>query len=321
MLSAKRIKRKTIHVLRRILISPAQLRLRLMKYQQKKEFTNLQSEFVQTYSSFKNQVGDSPLLSHLWLGFNKVFEDGVLPLPKFNFLSLPVIRTTMFANPGGKYLEAELSYIEKIFPNDVLNKILIEDYVGIPPLSHYKYLTSNNSIRHAYHLARFINTTGADIQKINSFIEWGGGYGNFAKMVTRMRHEPTTYIMIDLPILSWIQWIYLTSIFGRKSVNLIKSASDSIKAGVINILPVTLVDKYELKSDIFVSTWALSESSVISQEYVYNKNWFGAKNLLIAYQESNSELPDAGNLEHLVINAGAKIEEDTFVTKSHYAFR
>ncbi len=140
----------------------------------------------------------------------------------------------------------------------------MEDYVGNPLLLNVTYLTSHNSIHHLYHIIRFLRKTKLKLKGIKTIIEWGGGYGNLAKIFGRLAEENKTYIIIDLPLMCCIQWIYLTTILGENKVNLIQNSDEKIAVGKINLLPVCFIDKYELKGDLFVSTWALTESSKYS---------------------------------------------------------
>ena len=78
---------------------------------------------------------------------------------------------------------------------------------------------------------------------------------------------------------------------------------------------------YKGKADIFISTWALSESSKFSQDYVVEKRWFGAKHLMFAYQKSNRRLPDAQRLGRLAKMDGATILPVSLIQNNYYAFR
>ena len=51
-----------------------------------------------------------------------------------------------------------------------------------------------------------------------------------------------------------------------------------------------------LNTDIFISTWALSESTDYSQEYVEANIFFGAKYLLMAHQQKSQEVQYAEDI-------------------------
>lgn len=70
----------------------------------------------------------------------------------------------------------------------------------------------------------------------------------------------------------------------------------------------------------FISTWALSESSKYSQDYVVAHKWFSSKHILLAYQDSNEKLLDADRVGKLATDMGAIIEDIEFLPGNHYAF-
>ena len=49
-----------------------------------------------------------------------------------------------------------------------------------------------------------------------------------------------TYIIIDLPVFSFIQSVYLKTILGINNVVIIKNNNDKIQAGKVNIVPLNL---------------------------------------------------------------------------------
>lgn len=196
-----------------------------------------------------------------------------------------------------------------------------EDYVGGPTLLSSTYVTSHNSIQNLYHLIRFLDETQCNLDQIDTVIEWGGGYGNMAKIFKRLKPIPFTYVIVDIPLFSCIQWMYLSTILGKESINLLQNPEDTIHAGKINLLPICFIDRYKISADLFMSTWGLSESSKYSQDYVVNHNWFNSKHILLAYQDSNSSLPDADNVGKIAMEIGALIINIEFLPDNHYCFR
>jgi hypothetical protein len=93
-----------------------------------------------------------------------------------------------------------------------------------------------------------------------------------------------------------------------------------IRPSCFNILPLGLLEHLRPRGELFISTWALSESSVAAQDSVAS-HWFGAPRLLLASQESSAELPDAGRLPGLAKVAGASNVPVAEVPGSVYSFR
>lgn len=204
--------------------------------------------------------------------------------------------------------------------NAKVEQLAEENGLGAPLLVAPSLRTSHNSIHHLYHLFRFEQFSKQRINNIGTIVEWGGGYGNMAKIIWRHGNQPT-YVMIDSPIMCCLQWLYLSVTLPKTPTHLITSSNDRIREHAINILPVGLSASYRLQSEVFLSTWAVSESGVAAQQDVANRKWFGARHLLIGFQESDQNFPDAGNIAALAIADGATIEDIPALAKSHYALR
>lgn len=202
-----------------------------------------------------------------------------------DFLKNDVIKNTMFFTKGGNMQKLQLLQLKKQFGKKLSN-IITEHPAGRPHITSLRYLTSHNTIHHASHMANFAKHASQDIFKKNRILEWGGGYGNFARILKRQRPD-MTYTIIDLPVFSFIQATYLSTVFGKDSINLITSPNDHVISGKINIIPLNeaLLGKIDLGPiDVFVSTWALSESTDYAQAFVERTNFFNAESILIAHQ-------------------------------------
>lgn len=279
---------------------------------QKDVFYNLRRNFSDIYNKLEKYNIAQFVLAQ-WREHNTELEKTFLPYPPFSFLKNPIMKKTMV--PAGNWWKKELRFLKKKFKKEELKQFLEEDLVGSQEIVSSKYDTSCNNIHHLYHLVRFLETTKCDLDKIDAVIDWGGGYGNMAKMFSKFKSA--TYIIIDIPIFSCIQWLYLASI--GKDVNLFQAPKDQIQKGKINILPVCFLKEHELKADLFISTWALSESSKYSQDYVIARKWFDARHILLAYQDNCREFPDAERIGKIARNVGAVIEDIEFLAGNHYA--
>jgi len=320
-MSIQKILSKLVNEILRVRMIPTQHRLSQIKHDQMMVFNALQNNFSDNHDNLK-KYDISQFTTPLWEDYNSNLEKIFLPSPPFSFLQNKIIIGTMFlCARRGKALNEEIKFLEDKIDENTLKNVLQEDYVGDPIISSSKYLTSHNSIHHLYHIIRFLDKTKCDLNQINTVVEWGGGYGNMAKIFKRLNSAPSTYIIIDTPLFSCIQWLYLTTILGEQNINLVKSPEDTIHIGKINLIPLCFLDHHKISADLFISTWALSESSRYSQDYVVNHNWFNTKHMLLAYQDSSEVLPNANNAGKIAENAGANIEDIEFLSGNHYAFR
>lgn len=198
-----------------------------------------------------------------------------------------------------KYVQHEAPYVLGRLREPVL---ALEDPVGDPPvtlLPGTDIATSANTVHHLHHLLRFEDVTGRQISDFDTVVEWGGGYGNLAKIVLRLHGGSPTYVLIDTPVFTVIQWLYLASVMGPDSVVLQTEDDFSLTPGVVNVVPIGLVANLTVEADLFISTWALNESTPAAQEFVVDSRWFGADALLVAMHEGDP-------FERLVLEAGAR---------------
>jgi hypothetical protein len=290
------------------------------KGDQRITFAALSNQFAPTYDLMKRNDINSFVIPY-WQGVNAELETELKPAPPFNFLKNHLISLNMFVNGGDRWLEGQLSFLENRVSRKRLKFLLTEDLAGDPHLVSSRYLTSHNSIHHLYTLLRFTEEIGSDFEKIETVVEWGGGYGNLAKIFRRL-NPTSTYCIIDTPLFSTLQWVYLSTVLGIENVNLLRQSDHLIQTGKVNLVPLCFVDRLQLRADLFLSMWALSESSSAAQDYVISqRRWFDANHLLLAYQDTNKAVPNASRLGEIASRAGALTTDFEFLPGNYYAFR
>lgn len=293
--------------------------LEFIKQYQKRNYDDIKHDFITNYEKTR-KVDIDRFLIPTWKSYNDDLEATFNPYPPYDFLRLNSVRDTMFVYSPGEWLEKQIHFLEQNIPYKTLKKVLYEDPFGKPYLVSYKYVTSHNSIHLLYHLCKFMKATKSDLNKVDTVIEWGGGYGNIIKLMDRFSGKKLTYIIIDTPLFSCLQWLYLSVVTDKERVNIITSKEQKVEEKKINLLPVSFLEDFTLNCDLFISTWALSESSDYSQDYVYGKDFFKAKNLLIGFQRSTEKIIFADRIENLLKNKGAMIEEFGMVPDNFYGF-
>jgi len=268
------------------------------KNEQFKNFNVLKKTFITKYKKIEKEKEDKHIIA-TWNEKNKRLAQAFLPYPPFNFLRNTIVLRTMFVVSRGKWISEELKFLEQEISKTRLKQLLEEDPTGGPLLLSAKYMTSHNSIHHLYHLQRFLSHMNYKFSNNQTIVEWGGGYGNFAKIIKRYNsNKNLTYILIDSPIFACIQWLYLTTVLGSKNVHIIDNRKGKIKKGLINVLPLGYLKFHKIKADLFISTWALSESSKFSQDYAY-----------------------ADNIGKLLREKGGTIKGISFLPNNYYGFK
>lgn len=242
-----------------------------------------------------------------------------------SFLNQPVILQSMFMNAQGKLLQNQLEFVLRTIPMEHLELCLPEPEIGNPPVvSIGDFSVSHNTVHHLYHIARFARTKGFEVlSSSKTFVEWGGGYGNFARLIKTINPN-ATYTIINLPIFSLIQFRYLSEVLGEDKVTFLEKGEQPVE-GTINLLPSTYWEETELAADFIVATWALSESPIEVQERVYASSFFGASHGLFGFHQCGYHIPfmkESISLHKKLEQSGYEFSDVRVVPgKNFYAFK
>jgi len=279
-------------------------------YSLNKEYDNIcQKYYLGNNSSTQNSIG------YDWGSWSGKIRNTFKTNVPINFLANPLIAYTMVfqRNKGVKETQDRLNYIKKIFNPEIMQNILREDYIGGPVISNSFFKTSANRAHHTLHLASYFESTKKYFWESSSIIEFGGGYGNMARLIRKMNPN-MTYIIVDLPELLALQYVYLGSLESEENLNIFSSKSDSIKIGKINLISSNLIYSNEISihAESFISTWALSECPNFLQKFVIENDFFSASNILIA------SLVDANNcMGDLIENKNLSTVKVPFLNGNH----
>jgi len=139
------------------------------------------------------------------------------------------------------------------------------------------------------------------LSEITKIIEWGGGYGGLCRVVRKINPE-VSYVIVDLPCSIALQYLYLNTVLPKGAVEIFDGVN--IAAGKVTLVPSTRVNEIPktYSADIFISSWALSESSTEAQKVVSDLKFFGAQKGLLIHQHSSVDHPHADTAAELFIN-------------------
>ncbi len=252
--------------------------LQRLRSGQKEAFRGLAGEFSERVRETSGPGGRKFLLPH-WENTLAAVSRALRPRPSFHFLRKPALRAML--REDAPVAERDL----RAGPIARRADLRTEDAVGGHPRLLPGRHSSTTQLQHLKDLSRFLLATGCRLPEIGVSVEWGGGYGGLAKCLRRLR-PALTQIVIDAPIMSCLQWLYLSTIFGAGAVHQIRAASGRVEPGKINLLPLTFTEGLAgLKGDFFISTFALSESAPAALDFVLARRWFGARRLLVGYDD------------------------------------
>lgn len=259
-----------------------------------KKFYIYKKKAQDLYKELKSYRQAENYVHTVWKNYVDELEKYFLSDFDIGFLRHPLILNTMFVWGVSPRVYMELNFLKNYWTKDKLSSYLRENSIGKPILGNIEYSTSSNSVHHLYHLSLFECKTKVKLGGIKSVVEWGGGYGNMAKIFRRINRD-VTYTIIDLPLFTCIQYIYLSCIFGEERIKVIKENEQNLK-GNFNLIPINQLEQNSrvsfLGCDLFISTWGLSESTRYAQNYVIEKDFYSARNILFAFHEKYPRFPD-----------------------------
>lgn len=260
-------------------LTPRELELVARKPDQVRRFRRLRRRFGALHSRARRHPAPG-LVEPEWRERNRALELDIAPEPPLDFLRHPVIRYSMIV--GDRFAAHELPALEGALSRRELATAVEEDPVGRPfVLDRAPCPTSANAVHQLHHLVRFRELAGVDPRRLGSVVEWGGGYGRLAATFLRLHGGAPTYTIVDTPPFSSLQWLYLSALLGPGRVQLVASRRAPPRPGRVNLMPVGLADLVPAGADLFVSMWALNESSTEAQELVVARRWLGARHLLM----------------------------------------
>jgi putative sugar O-methyltransferase len=272
---------KLVLLMQQVLVYPLIIKLNRIC-----DFYNLRNLFFLKYSEFiensrKLGLDFLPVGTYEWdIWRIKISNNFSKRLP-LHFLHHPLIGKTMVYG-STKFQEEKLAKIESMYDSSYIKKLLKESIIGLPVITHIKYKSSANTIHQVYHMSSYLKKTGKNLFESNYVVEWGGGYGCLARIFAVINPN-CTYTILDLPELNALQYVYLSSIFGKSKVNFIVDPIN-IEKGKINLLASDyyIASKAEIHTETFISNWALTESGEDYQNFVKDKSFFSAQNVLVS---------------------------------------
>lgn len=296
-------------------IKQALLLFKVLNFNQFKSFKLKSREYLSIVNSFYTAEELRILNSngYSWDDWRKKLRTEFSEKLPLSFLRHPLINFTMvFSDENIKATKMRVELSKEVYSNQI-HQLLKEDFIGLPLISNREYLTSANRAHHVMHISKYKENTQSNIWETDSIIEWGGGYGNFARIIYKLNPD-IKYIIVDLPELLAVQYVYLSSL-GVK-VNIIKSKEDKILSGFINLVSsIYLTNSLDLniKAETFISTWAITECPEYLQEFVYNNSFFNANKILIA-----SKIDENNKLSTFDIGGCKKINVPFFKEEHQY---
>jgi putative sugar O-methyltransferase len=230
-----------------------------------------------------------------WLVYENMIDEN-----DSEFLSQSAVQGTMFQSDTTLFLR-EFDYIRE-YNAEYLELMQDPTDYGSPLVFEVDNNTYNpNDIHHLYHVCRYENRVGKPDQKID-ILEWGGGYGNMCKVLHTVYQDLIgSYTIVDLPK------------FSRLAKNYVEETC--VNANVKHLDVTTFENEISDKYDMFLSTWALSESPSSWTDYLNEKSFFDASRILVSLHQCGDHIPFMKESTYLreVLNKYDTVEQDVSV--------
>ena len=216
-----------------------------------------------------------------WQEQKKVLEAILLGAPDPDCWKKNPINGTMVCCGYSQYQKYELDYLQLCLSQETATKIFSyqDTYFNGIPFECQALNCSSNTLLHLYYASHILE----QLPQAKQIIEFGGGYGNLARIFKKI--DPSaTIIIIDLPEFIALQYLFLSATLDDTHVYIHKTTPKNYIQGAIHLIPIHLIDTLNLTPDLFVSTFALSETPTIIQNKIIEKQFFGAPSVYMTGQ-------------------------------------
>jgi putative sugar O-methyltransferase len=234
------------------------------------------------------------LVHSTWFDFHKMMENYFISDTK-EFLRKPAFKNAVSVTSLPFFsheLRLYLKYINKWYSKSSLKKLLYSSTAGKPYLVSCKYHTTFVRIQHLYQVGLYKFLSGIDLLNINgTIVDFGAGYGDMANLIYSNNSFKPTLILIDLPIMGFIQYSYLKTMHNG-NIFLLSTLDNSVTDHAINIVPLHLISKITNKIDMFLATYSLTETNHKVVNFLQSNNVLESNRFFIAYQSKNIAFPD-----------------------------
>ena len=157
-----------------------------------------------------------------------------------------------------------------------------ETTIGGIPWDCHHFNCSINSLQMLFYLAKIVENKNH--LSIKTVVEFGGGFGALAH-ATKQIIPDSTYFIIDLPELIAMQYIYLKTSLPLSNLFVHTTLPDYFEPNAVHLIPIYLFSEFKLHADVFVSTFAITETTLAAQNKVLEKNFFDASLSYIVGQQ------------------------------------
>lgn len=216
--------------------------------------------------------------------------------PNSNFLSQNAVSAMMRLGMNREQ-QYEICFLESCLNKNHLN--LIKSYQDTNfnsiPFECREFNCSANTLGHLYYVAKVLEKESSKNTKINKIIEFGGGYGNLARIFKSIKPS-STILIIDLSEFIALQYLFLKTTLPDTKIIIHTQPTSHYEDGAIHLVSVHFLESINFDPDLFISTFGLTEVPHTVQSIIAKKSFFNASMTYLVGQ-LNGWKPTA-NFEH-----------------------
>lgn len=230
----------------------------------------------------------------MWNRFKRGMRDYILQEDPRTFLRCRSIIKSISV-PDSPYGYKELGYLRSRKDWDSRWKVGLEEDAWGHPHPYWCYPKSSGTrIHHAYHLALFEEMTGRKFSDHTMVVEFGGGYGNMPRLMSKLGYRGR-YLIFDFSEFGALQHFYLNGV-GMSHGDLGLWSREECKQCTVSDWSdlAEALKKVDLCESLFMATWSLSEAPFAIREPML-KAVEGVRSILIAFQ---SHFEDLANVDY-----------------------
>jgi len=182
---------------------------------------------------------------------------------------------------------------------ELYKNLLIEDNIGNPVRYFLFPKSSGNRIREVFHLLNFENFANFSLCNVNTIFEFGGGYGNMARIFYKI-NKNINYTIFDTFHVNLLQYYYLKMLKIPTNIN-----TKNKKNITLNYKRSKCNFSNNKKKKLFIANWSLSETPIKLRNIILKK----IKNfdfILISYQEKFEKINNHKFFSNITKKFGSK---------------
>jgi putative sugar O-methyltransferase len=247
-----------------------------------KKMQTYYSELLTTLASKKDGLSDSDMCKPYWQSIRPNIQKLVEGAFNPNFLNHQDVFHNMVRSGMGSVQDYELCFLKECVSKSTKEKLqrFQDTRFSNLPVECSAFNCSVNTLGNLFYAARTVDLMEEEPQTI---VEFGAGYGNLSRVYNSFFPD-STYIIIDLPEVLALQYFFLKETLPNKNIIFHTDVPKAYYKDCIHLIPVNYLKDVEFATDLFVSTFALSEASDMAQDIIHHKKFFDAKLVYIVGQ-------------------------------------